>query len=224
MAAPRRQAAQHTVAAEGMSWSDAFQDFVKIWVVVDPVGTVPVFLAVTAGTTVEARRRVAVKAALTAAGILLFFLVLGQFLLGALEISLDSFQIAGGIVLFLFALTMIFGPAKPEREARLDPGPGDHDVAVFPLAVPSIASPGAMLAVVVLTDNNRFSAPEQAVTALVMLVCVAATCALMLLAGPINRVIGLGGASVISRVMGIILAAVAVDGVLGAISDYFRLS
>ncbi|HEU4517899.1 MAG TPA: MarC family protein [Microvirga sp.] len=207
-----------------MDWSSVFQEFVKIWVVVDPIGTVPVFLAVTVGMTAAARRRVAVKASLTAAGILMFFLVLGQFLLDALEIRLDSFQIAGGIVLFLFALTMIFGPSKPEAEASLEPEGGDRGVAVFPLAVPSIASPGAMLAVVVLTDNNRFSFPEQAVTATVMLFCVGVTCALMLLAGPINRVIGSGGASIISRVMGIILAAVAVDGVLGAISDYFRLS
>jgi multiple antibiotic resistance protein len=185
-----------------------------------------VFLAVTVGMTAGARRRVAVKASLTAAGILMFFLVLGQFLLDALEIRLDSFQIAGGIVLFLFALTMIFGPSKPEAEANLEPegAGGDRGVAVFPLAVPSIASPGAMLAVVVLTDNNRFSFPEQAVTAVVTLFCVGVTCVLMLLAGPINRVIGPGGASIVSRVMGIILAAVAVDGVLGAISDYFRLS
>ena len=211
-----------------MSWTDVFQEFVKIWVVVDPVGTVPVFLAATVGMTAAARRRVAVRAALIAAGILMFFLVLGQFLLHAMEVRLDSFQIAGGIVLFLFALTMIFGPAKPEAEASLEPegGGGGHDVAVFPLAVPSIASPGAMLAVVVLTDHNRFSVPEQAVTAAVMLCCVGATCVLMLLAppGPINRVIGPGGASIISRVMGIILAAVAVDGVLNAVSDYFKLS
>jgi multiple antibiotic resistance protein len=225
MARPRRGgAAPGIAAAEGMDWSSVFQEFVKIWVVVDPIGTVPVFLAVTVGMTAAARRRVAVKASLTAAGILMFFLVLGQFLLDALEIRLDSFQIAGGIVLFLFALTMIFGPSKPEAEASLEPEGGDRGVAVFPLAVPSIASPGAMLAVVVLTDNNRFSFPEQAVTAAVMLFCVGVTCVLMLLAGPINRVIGPGGASIISRVMGIILAAVAVDGVLGAISDYFRLS
>jgi multiple antibiotic resistance protein len=207
-----------------MDWSNAFQDLVKIGVVVDPIGTVPVFLAVTVGMTAAARRRVAVKASLTAAGILMFFLVLGQFLLHAMEIRLDSFQIAGSLVLFLFALTMIFGEAKPERAADLEPGPESRDVAVFPLAVPSIASPGAMLAVVVLTDNNRFSFPEQAVTATVMLFWVGVTCALMLLAGPINRVIGPGGAGIVSRVMGIILAAVAVDGVLGAISDYFRLS
>jgi multiple antibiotic resistance protein len=225
MARPRRGgAAPGSAAAESMDWSSVFQDFVKIWVVVDPIGTVPVFLAVTVGMTAAARRRVAVKASLIAAGILMFFLVLGQFLLDALEIRLDSFQIAGGIVLFLFALTMIFGPSKPEAEASLEPDGGDRGVAVFPLAVPSIASPGAMLAVVVLTDNNRFSFPEQAVTATVMLFCVGVTCVLMLLAGPINRVIGPGGASIISRVMGIILAAVAVDGVLGAISDYFRLS
>jgi multiple antibiotic resistance protein len=203
-----------------MDWSNAFQDLVKIGVVVDPIGTVPVFLAATVGMTAAARRGVAVRAALTAAGILMFFLVLGQFLLDALEIDLDSFQIAGGLVLFLFALTMIFGPGKPEAEAGLDAG---HDVAVFPLAVPSIASPGAMLAVVVLTDNNRFSIPEQAATASVMLLCIAMTCGLMLAAGPINRLIGLSGASIVSRVMGIVLAAVAVDGMLAALSDRVNL-
>jgi multiple antibiotic resistance protein len=203
-----------------MTLNDLFSDFVKIWVVVDPIGTVPVFIAATGGMGAAQRRLVAIKAALVAAGVLMFFLVLGQFLLDALEIDLDSFQIAGGLVLFLFALTMIFGPGKPEAEAGLDAG---HDVAVFPLAVPSIASPGAMLAVVVLTDNNRFSIPEQAATASVMLLCIAMTCGLMLAAGPINRVIGLSGASIVSRVMGIVLAAVAVDGVLVALSDRFDL-
>ena len=103
-----------------------------------------------------------------AAAILMFFLVLGQVLLEQLSISLDAFQIAGGIVLFLFALTMIFGDSKPDEEKKQIQGNVAH-LAVFPLAVPSLASPGAMLSVVMLTDNHRFSIEEQVITALVML-------------------------------------------------------
>ena len=192
------------------------RDLITIWVVVDPIGTVPVFIAMTATLAPNQRRQVAFLAALVTAGNLLAFIVVGQILLEALGISLISFQIAGGIVLFLFALTMIFGPSKPES----DMAEGDkarRDVAVFPIAVPSLASPGAMLAVVLLTDNNRYSIPEQAVTTLLMLVVVLAALVLMLAAGFINRLIGMAGASVLSRVMGLILAAVAVDNVRNAL-------
>ena len=121
-------------------------------------------------------------------------------------------------VIFLFALTMIFGDSKPQAETEdLETAPPQGSPAVFPLAVPSLASPGAMLAIVLLTDNNRFSIPEQAVTAGIMLSVVAVACLLMLAAGPILKVIGISGAAIVSRVMGMILAAVAVDHVLAAI-------
>jgi multiple antibiotic resistance protein len=90
----------------------------------------------------------------------------------------------------------------------------EQNVAVYPLAVPSIASPGAMMTVVVLTDNNRFSVPEQSLTSLMMVLVLAATFILLLLANPIHKVIRASGASIVSRVMGMILAAVAVDIVL----------
>lgn len=192
------------------------RDFVTVWVVVDPIGTVPVFIALTASLTAAERRHVAVRAAVVSTAILLAFILVGQILLDALDISLVSFQIAGGLVLFLFALQMIFGPGKPERElaeARQNP----QDVAIFPLAVPSLASPGAMLAVVVLTDNNRYSIQEQAVTTGLMLLVILAALLLMLAAGIINRLIGVAGASILSRVMGLILAAVAVDNVREAL-------
>jgi multiple antibiotic resistance protein len=203
-----------------VDWNTLFEEFVTIWVVVDPIGTIPVFLAVTGGIEGSMRNRVAIRAILVAAGILVFFIVCGQLLIEALGISLVSFQISGGIVLFLFALTMIFGPSKPQSE--LSEGvTGDQDVAIFPLAVPSVAGPGAMLAVVLLTDNHRYSLGQQALTTTVMLVVLAITMALLLLANPIHRLIRESGASIVSRVMGMILAAVAADNILEGIELRF---
>ena len=190
-----------------------FEQFVILWVVIDPVGTIPVFVAVTARIPPERRPRIARQAAAVATGILLFFLILGQFLIDALGIALPAFQIAGGIVLFLFAMTMIFGDSKPVAE--IEAAERDHlSGAVFPLAMPSIASPGAMLAIVILTDNDTTPLTEQLVTAAMLIVVLVVTLALLLAASAIHRLIGSTGASVISRVMGIVLATIAVDSVL----------
>lgn len=134
------------------------ESFVTLWVVIDPIGTIPVFIVVTAGMTAAARRKTALLATLVSIGVLLFFLVLGQILIDALGISLLSFQVAGGMILFLFALTMIFGEPKQETDLKsvVDDAtePERPSPAIFPLAVPSLASPGAMLAIVLLTDND----------------------------------------------------------------------
>lgn len=207
---------------------DLLERFVTLWVVIDPIGTVPVFIAVTAGMQASARRSTAFLATFVSIGVLLFFLVFGQLLIDALGISLLSFQVAGGIVLFLFALTMIFGEPKPETDKRsiaVDEDQPEDDrpsPAIFPLAVPSLASPGAMLAIVLLTDNTQFAILDQAVTALVMVVVVGAACVFMLLADPIIRLIGNSGAAVISRVMGMILASVAADAVLSSLVEIMR--
>ncbi|WP_170413073.1 MarC family protein [Ruegeria atlantica] len=203
------------------------EHFVTLWVVIDPIGTIPVFIAVTAGLGAAARRKTAFLAAIISAGVLLFFLVFGQMVIEALDIGLNSFQVAGGIILFLFALTMIFGESKQDveqREAEDDQEDTfhEHNPAIFPLAVPSLASPGAMLAVVILTDNNRYSAADQGITALVMLSVVAIAFVLMLLAEPIIRLIGHSGAAIISRIMGMILASVAVNSVLSAMLEIFK--
>ena len=208
-------------------FESVLEEFVTLWVVIDPIGTIPVFIAVTAALSAAERRKTALQAALVSAAVLMFFLVFGQILIDALGIGLLSFQVAGGIILFLFALTMIFGESKPEsdtRSAELDEtlpecGPSP---AIFPLAVPSIASPGAMLAIVLLTDNNRFAISEQAVTAGVMLLILAIAYICMLAAGPIIRVIGMSGSAIISRVMGMILASVAANAVLSAVLEIIR--
>ena len=193
--------------------------FVVLWAVIDPIGSIPVYLSKTASLSALDRRRVASKAILVSTGILLFFLVAGQLLLEAMQIPLSAFQTAGGLVLLLFALTMIFGESKPEQEMQMDYD--ISDLAVFPIAVPSIASPGAMMAVVMLTDNHRYSLIDQALTALVMLGVLLITYLLLRSASRIQKVIGRTGASVISRVMGLILAAVAVNHLLVGLREFF---
>ena len=205
-----------------MDWDIAIKEFITLWVVIDPIGTIPVFLAVTAGLSVAQQRSIAMRSTLIAGLILLFFIIGGQILMEGLNIHLESFQIAGGIVLFLFATTMIFGDGKPATEQKQFDGNISH-LAVFPLAIPSLASPGAMLSVVMLTDKHRYSIEQQAVTAGMMAAVLLITVALLLLANPIQRVIGTAGASIISRVMGLILASVAVDNILNAVNTYFQL-
>ena len=204
---------------------DLIQQIVTLWVVIDPIGTIPVFIAMTAGMATKQRRSTALVAVLASFGVLLFFLVFGQLLINALGISLLSFQTAGGIVLFLLALTMIFGEPKQETDKRSieadtqiqneeRPSP-----AIFPLAVPSLASPGAMLAIVMLTDNDQVAVGDQVITAAVMLGVLFVAYLFMLLAEPIIRVIGNSGAAIVSRVMGMILASVAADAVLSALIE-----
>ena len=193
--------------------------FVVLWAVIDPIGSIPVYLTKTVGLSVEDRRKIARKAVMISAGILIFFLIAGQALLEAMQIPLTAFQIAGGLVLLLFALTMIFGEGKPEQEIKLSSNL--NELAVYPLAVPSIASPGAMMAIVLLTDNHRFSLFDQTMTTLIMLSVLLITYLLFLAANRIQRWIGNTGAAVISRVMGLILAAVAINNMLVGIRDLF---
>lgn len=202
-------------------WHHILEDFIGLWVVIDPIGTLPVFISVTKSLTPEQRRKTAIKAVAFATLILVFFLGVGQTLLEAMKIPLVSFQIAGGLILFLFALTMIFGDSKPQQEEQLEVEDG-VDCAVFPLAMPSIASPGAMLAAVVLTDNHRFDLYNQIVTASAMLIVLLVTLLLLLSASWILRIIGNSGAGIISRVMGLILATVATEYVLSGLKLYFQ--
>ncbi len=200
---------------------DFVATFIVFFAVVDPIGTVPVFIAVTSHFDNNAKNRIALIATLVAAAVLVFFVVAGELILIAMSIPLPAFQIAGGIILFLFALTMILGEGKPDEEVKL--AHNHQETAIFPLAVPSIASPGAMLAAVLLTEKNRFSVWEQAQTVSMMLAVLVVAYILMLLAGQLNRLIGSSGASVVSRVMGLILASAATSNALEGIKLYFGL-
>lgn len=201
---------------------DLVATFIVFFAVIDPIGTVPVFIAVTSHFDDSARYKIALIATLAAAAVLIFFVVAGEMILNAMAIPLPAFQIAGGIVLFLFALSMIFGESKPDEELRL--AEDHHETAIFPLAVPSIAGPGSMLAAVLLTESSRFTIFEQLQTTAVMLSVLLLTYVLMLMAGFINRIIGTGGASIVSRVMGLILASVATNNTLQGLTSYFDLA
>ena len=195
--------------------------FVVFFAVIDPVGTVPVYIAVTAQFPQKERMLIAIKAAAFAALILLFFILAGEHILDMLEIPLPAFQIAGGIVLFLFALSMIFGDSKPDEEIKMIQSGTER--AAYPLAVPSIASPGAMLAAVLLTEKDVYSIPEQALTTLAMLTVISIALIFMFGANFILRLIGNSGASIISRLMGLILASVAVANILAGFKEYFSI-
>ena len=201
---------------------DILAVFITFFAVIDPIGTLPVFIAVTDQYDQKTKRRVALLATIVSAVVLLFFLVVGEVVLKALSIPLPAFQISGGIVLFLFALNMIFGDSKPDEEIKLLQN-CHKETAIFPLAVPSIASPGAMLAAVLLTKNSVYTIWEQTQTALVMLSVLILAYLLMLLAGFINRIVGSSGASVISRVMGLILSSIATTHILNGLSEYYKL-
>ena len=201
--------------------NDLLTSFITFFTVIDPIGTIPVFIAVTAVAKASERKKIANKAALVAAGVLLFFIVVGELVLNAIDIPLSAFQMAGGIILFLFALTMIFGDSKPEEElSHVDQ---KEDKAIFPLAMPSLASPGAIMAAILLTENNKHSIIDQSMTAITMLVVVFIAWILMVLSTKIFKYIGNGGAAIISRVMGLILSAVAVSNILEGIKIYFEL-
>ncbi|MEL7342700.1 MAG: MarC family protein, partial [Bacteroidota bacterium] len=151
--------------------------------------------------------------------ILLFFIVVGQLILEGMDVSLAAFQISGGVILFLFALTMIFGEGKPSREKSMIT---DYkQVMIFPVAIPSIASPGAIMAVVLMTDNHLYTIGEQLLTSLLVLVVIGLTMLLLLTANIVQKRIGDYGITVISKIMGLILASYAVQSILSGLKDFF---
>ena len=192
----------------------------SLWVVVDPLGTLPVMIAVSAGLAAPAARRLAIRACLTAFAVLAAFMLGGRAVLSALEIPAPAFQIAGGLVLLLFALELVFADPKHERDlaAHADP----KEAAVFPLAIPSLASPGAMLTATLMTEDLGVEGglARQATGLALLTVVMASALAILLAAGWLHRLIGDAGAALISRIMGMILAAVAVTEMLRGLAAY----
>jgi len=189
--------------------------------VIDPLGSVPVYLEATKQFDKKHKTKIAIRASFVAFFILLFFIVIGQLILEGMEVSLDAFQISGGVILFLFALTMIFGDGKPGSEKQII---NDYKhVTIFPVAIPSIASPGAIMAVVLLTDNHLYTVQQQATTAVLVFVVIIITMFLLLAANVVQRKIGEYGITVISKVMGLILAAYAVQSILAGLKDFFTI-
>ncbi len=187
--------------------------------VLDPLGSVPVYLEATKSLDKRHKKKVAIRASFIAFLILLFFILVGQIILEGMQVSLDAFQISGGVILFLFALTMIFGEGKPESEKKKIT---DYKhVTIFPVAIPSIASPGAIMAVVLLTDNHIYTIQQQAITTGLVFIVTMLTMLILLGANIVQKRIGDYGIAVISKVMGLILAAYAVQSILSGLKDFF---
>lgn len=195
-------------------------EFLIFLATIDPVGTLALFVGLTAYLTPRERTRIALRSVAYSAAILVAFVVLGELFLGSLGIRLPSFQLAGGIIFFLFGVQMVFGRGAAAPVAAPEPG---HDIAIFPLAVPSIASPGAILAAVVLTDNRKFSLAEQAISTALLLAVLGLTLALLLQANRIHAWIGNAGASLLVRILGLVLAALATEMVLDAVEELLGL-
>jgi len=196
------------------------ESFVTLFVVLDPVGSVPIFLNATTRLAPAERRKVALIAVLVSLGVLMLFLYLGQYLLEEMHIGIPAFRIAGGAVLLVFALRMIFvgQHESPASEAARTPA----EIAVFPVALPGIASPGALLAVVLLTDNNKYTLLEETVTAGLTVAVLALVLAALLLATRIRRLLGAAGIMVVTQIMGLILAAFSVQQMLNGFVEVFR--
>ncbi len=202
----------------------ALTAFVNFIVIIDPIGVVPFFMSHTAHLDAADRRATALKSITIAAAILLVFTVIGQPLLHYLGVSVAAFRIAGGVLLLLLAVDMVLvkesgiraTTPKEEEEATHRP-----DVAVFPLAVPLIAGPGAITSVILLQSQNAGSLAGQSVVAGVMIVVLLITGLMFLVAGPIMRMLGVTGINVMTRVLGIILAALAVSNILEGLRASF---
>lgn len=199
-----------------MTMQSLIADFLTLFTTVDPIGTLTIFVGVTAAASAEERTKVAWRAIGYSALILVSFIVVGQLFLSSIGIHLASFELAGGIIFFLFGLQMVFGSGAANLTAVREEG---HDVAVFPLAVPSIASPGSILAVVVLTDNREHSIAEQAVTTSLLLAVLAITLIALLQASRVYTLLGKAGSSLLVRVMGLVLAGLATEMVLDALRE-----
>ena len=191
------------------------KDFATLWTTIDPIGNVAMFAGLTAALSRTERHRTALLGVVYATIILVAAGTVGQVILDAIGIHMHSLKVAGGIILFLFGLQMLFGKLDAKRESSPEEG---RDLAVFPLAVPCIAGPGTMMAVIVLTDNDVYTVPQRLQTGVVLLVVLIITYLLLLFSDGILRVIGRHGASVLVRVMGLILCALAVELVLTALA------
>lgn len=191
--------------------AQALRDFLLLFATVEPIGSMAIFVAITAQKSPSERWRIGWRAVLLAGVVLLAFLLLGETTLAAIGVRLSSFQLAGGIILFLFSLQMIFGTAASQSTMPNPASDSGQDIAVFPLAIPGIASPGAILAVVLLTENQTHTWGQQMITVVMLLAVLGIVLGLFAIAGPVHKLIGTAGENVLVRVMGILLAALATE-------------
>ncbi|WP_293874987.1 MULTISPECIES: MarC family protein [unclassified Sphingomonas] len=197
---------------------------ITFFVVIDPPGCAPIYAGLSAGASTAQRRAMAIRAVGVATAILLVFALVGEDLLRGLGISLASFRIAGGIMLFLIALEMVFEKRTQRREdraAEVAADPEVEDVSIFPMAMPMIAGPGSIATVMLLMA--RTSGVEATLVVLAaMATILLLTLAALLAAGPLMRLLGTRIEAVITRLLGVLLAALAVQFVMDGLQVSLR--
>lgn len=196
--------------------------FVTFLVVIDPPGCAPIFASVTKGADARHRRIMAFRSVAIATGILLFFALLGEDLLRHLGISLSAFRIAGGILLFLIAIDMVFEKRTERRENRAEEVSArePEDVSVFPMAIPMIAGPGSIASTMLLMARSD-GLPQSLVVLGALGATLLLTLLCLLLAGPLMRLLGHKMEAMITRLLGVILAALAAQFVIDGIERSF---
>jgi len=192
---------------------------VTFFVVIDPPGCAPIYAGLTHGATPAHRRSMAIRAVVVAAIILFVFAAVGEAMLHALGVSLSAFRIAGGIMLFLIALEMVFEKRTERREdraAKVAQSPEVEDVSIFPMAMPMIAGPGSIASVMLMMSRNH-GFEKVAVVLAALATILALTLAALLAAGPLMRLLGARIEAVITRILGVLLGALAVQFVIDGI-------
>lgn len=203
----------------------AVNSFLLMFVTVDPVGVTPMFAALSAHLPEPARRSAATRAVLLAAVILVVFGLVGDALLVALGIGLPAFRIAGGGLLFLLAIDMVFARHSGLRSATQNEfHEAEHrqDISVFPLAFPLLAGPGALTTILLLTAGHEGDPAKLGVVMGCLMLVLVLTWAALRLTGPLLRVLGETGANVIGRLLGLLLAALAVQFIVDGVTDVLR--
>ena len=199
--------------------------FITLFVVIDPPGCAPIYAGLTKGASVAQQRSMAIRACFIAGLILVGFALFGQQLLGALHIELDSFRIAGGLMLFFIAFDMVFEKRTQRREERAEKvaaTPEVEDVSVFPMAMPMLAGPGAIAAIMLL--QNEAEGTEETLVVLGALGAVLLiTMIALIAAGPLIRLLGDRVEAVITRLLGVLLAALAAQYVIDGLKGSFGL-
>ena len=199
--------------------------FVTLFVVIDPPGCAPIYAGLTHDADARARRVMALRATLIALAILVFFAAFGEQLLGALHIELDSFRIAGGLMLFWIAFEMVFEKRTQRREERADKvraTPEVEDVSVFPMAMPMLAGPGAIAAIMLLTNEAAGLTGTFVVLGALVAVLVLTLLALIT-AGPLMKLLGDKVEAAVTRLLGVLLAALAAQYVIDGLKGSFAI-
>lgn len=197
------------------------QSFVLYFVVIDPIGNTPIFMSITKSQSAKEKYQTAIEGVITATIILILFSIIGQFILSYLNISLESFRIAGGIILFLIAIEMLFDK-RQERKEQIANKSNDK-LSIFPLAIPILAGPAAITSVIVIATKNQSYLILQTISLLGLVSVMIITLLLFLLLAKSDKFLNKNVTNIISRVIAIILAALSIQYIMDGILILFQI-